>query len=358
MYDFTLTPIPARVVFRDGALADLPAEAEKLGTRFLIVCTLGRRGLAERAAELLGDRAAGIFDQATMHVPIETAEAARVEAKRLKADACLAIGGGSTTGLAKAVALELDMPILAVPTTYAGSEATSTWGLTEGGAKRTGKDPRVLPRAILYDPALTLGLPPDVSATSGMNAMAHCVEALYAPGGGPLTSLMAAEGIRALARALPGIVDDPEDREARHEALYGAWLAGMVMEAAGNALHHKLCHILGGAFNLPHAETHAIILPHATAYNAAAAPEAMRRIAAALGADDAATGLFELNRRLGILTALKDIGMPAEGIDQAVANAVKAGFWNPVPLEPQALRRLLANAYEGRPPEPHLASEA
>jgi alcohol dehydrogenase class IV len=357
MYDFTLTPIPTRVVFREGALADLPAEAEKLGSRFLIISTLGRRGLADRAAELLGDRAAGLFDQATMHVPMETAEAARGEAKRLEADACLAIGGGSTVGLAKAVALDREIPILAVPTTYSGSETTSTWGLTEGGTKRTGKDAKVLPRTILYDPALTLGLPRDVSAPSGMNAMAHCVEAMYAPGAGPLTSLMAEDGIRALARALPAIADNPEDRNARHDALYGAWLAGMVMEAAGNALHHKLCHILGGAFNLPHAETHTIILPHATAYNAAAVPEVMQRIAAALGADDAATGLFALNRRIGTLTALKDVGMPEDGIDRAVDGAVNAGFWNPAPLEPQVLRRLLTNAYEGRPPEPYLAAK-
>jgi maleylacetate reductase len=345
---FVHESFPSRVVFRVGALDDLPAEAARLGKRPLVLSTPGQRGLAERVARLLGRCCPGIYDQAVMHVPLETARAARAEALRLEADCCVAIGGGSTVGLAKAIALELPLPILAVPTTYAGSEMTPIWGITEGGVKKTGRDPRVLPRIALYDPVLTLGLPPGISATSGVNAMAHCVEGLYSENANPIVSLMAEEGIRALGRSLPTIIRAPHDIEARTNALYGAWLGGSVLGAVGMALHHKLCHVLGGTFSLPHAETHAIVLPHVVAYNAAAAPEAMRRIAAALGVDNAARGIFELVRALGAKTALKDIGMPEEGIERAVALATTNPYYNPAPVRADGIRALLRAAYEGK----------
>ncbi len=335
------------MVFHAGALEKLPAEAARLGKHPLVLSTPGQRGLAERAARLLGSCCPGIYDQALMHVPLETARAARAEAMRLEADCCVAIGGGSTVGLAKAIALELPLPILAVPTTYAGSEMTPIWGVTEGGVKKTGRDTRVLPRTVLYDPLLTLGLPPGISGTSGVNAMAHCVEGLYSENANPIVSLMAEEGIRALGRCLPKVVRAPHDVDARTEALYGAWLGGSVLGAVGMALHHKLCHVLGGTFNLPHAETHAIVLPYVVAYNAAAAPEAMRRVAAALGVNDAARGLFDLVRSLGAKTALKDIGMPEEGIERAVALATTNPYYNPAPIRADAIRALLRAAYEG-----------
>jgi maleylacetate reductase len=339
---------PTRVVFRAGALEDVPAEVARIGERPLVLSTPGQRGLAERVASLLGSSCRGIYDQAVMHVPIETARAARIEAQRLEADCCVAIGGGSTVGLAKAIALELRIPILAVPTTYAGSEMTPIWGLTEAGVKRTGRDFGVLPRAAIYDPALTLGLPPGISATSGINAMAHCVEGLYSESANPVISLMAEEGIRALGRSLPEVVRAPHDLEARSDALYGAWLGGCVLGAVGMALHHKLCHVLGGTFNLPHAETHAIVLPHVVAYNAAAAPEAMRRVAAALGVKGAARGIFDLVRSLGAKTALKDIGMPSEGIERAATLATNNPYYNPAPVRVESIRALLRAAYEGR----------
>jgi maleylacetate reductase len=337
------------VVFHAGALEKLPAEAARLGKHPLVLSTPGQRGLAERVARLLGRCCPGIYDQALMHVPLETARAARAEAMRLEADCCVAIGGGSTVGLAKAIALELPLPILAVPTTYAGSEMTPIWGVTEGGVKKTGRDTRVLPRTVLYDPMLTLGLPPGVSGTSGVNAMAHCVEGLYSENANPIVSLMAEEGIRALGRSLPKVVRAPHDVDARTEALYGAWLGGSVLGAVGMALHHKLCHVLGGTFNLPHAETHAIVLPYVVAYNAAAAPEAMRRVAAALGVNDAARGLFDLVRSLGAKTALKDIGMPEDGIERATALATTNPYYNPAPIRAEAIRALLRAAYEGLP---------
>ncbi len=349
---FVYEALPARVVFRNGALEALPPELARLGSRALVLSTPEQRSLGERAVALLGVRAVGAFDQARMHVPIETARAACAEARRLSADSCVAVGGGSTTGLAKAIALELGLPILAVPTTYAGSEMTPIWGLTEEGVKRTGRSPSVLPRAVLYDPLLTLSLPPGLSGTSGVNAIAHCVEGLYSEAANPVVSLMAEEGIRALSASLPRIVRDPNDGNARAEALYGAWLGGTVLGAVGMALHHKLCHVLGGTFDLPHAETHTIVLPHAVAYNAAAAPQAMRRIAAALGAEDPAQGLFDLARAVGAPAALKDIGMQADAIERAVELAVANPYYNPAPIRAEGLRKLLRNAFEGRRPEP------
>jgi alcohol dehydrogenase class IV len=266
-------------------------------------------------------------------------------------DGVVAVGGGSTTGLAKAIALRTDLPQIVVPTTYAGSEMTPILGETKDGMKTTQRTPKVLPEVVIYDIDLTLGLPRSIAATSGMNAMAHAVEALYARDRNPVTSLMAEEGIRSLARALPGIAEDPQDREARAEALYGAWLCGTCLGAVGMALHHKLCHVLGGAFDLPHAETHTIILPHAVAYNASAAPDVMERIARALGTADAAQGLFNLAGRLGAQQALRDIGMPADGIGQTVKAAMAAPYWNPRPIEEDGLRALLTRAWNGDPPQ-------
>ena len=257
-----------RVVFGAGSLDRLQDEVTRLGVRrALVISTQAERALAEDAARRLGPLAAGVFDGAVMHHPIEVVRAARARATELEADCCVTIGGGTTTGTGKAIALETGMPVVAVPTTYAGSEMTSIYGITDGGVKKTGRDRRVLPRTVIYDPALTLSLPPQVSGTSGINAMAHCVEGLYAFDGNPIVSLMAAEGIRALARALPQVMQYPADLDARANALYGAWLAGIVLGTASIGLHHKLCHTLGGTFNLPHAEVHTVILPHATAYN-------------------------------------------------------------------------------------------
>lgn len=315
--------------------------------RVLVLATPGRTALVSRVEELLGALHAGTCAQAAMHVPVEVAEVARRAASAANADCCVAIGGGSTVGLGKAIALTTSMPVVCVPTTYSGSEMTSILGMTGGGMKKTLKDARVLPKTVIYDPELTLGLPAATSAASGMNAVAHSVEALYSHEGNPIVSLMAEESIRALARALPAVVKSPQDLEARSDALYGAWLAGASLGAVGMALHHKLCHVLGGTFNLPHAETHAIVLPHAVHYNAAAAPEAMQRVARALGVTDAAGGLHDLETRLGIPMRLADIGMPEEGIERAARIAVEAPYPNPRPVEYQPVLELLRNAWAG-----------
>ena len=351
MLSFVYDALPARVLFGVGCLDKLPEEIMRLdSSRALVLSTPEQRASATMIAGMLGTRAAGIFDRAVMHVPIETALAAREEAKRLGADCCVAIGGGSTTGLAKAIALVSDLPILAIPTTYAGSEMTPIWGITEDGVKKTGRDHRVLPKTVLYDPALTTTIPAVLSATSGMNAIAHSVEALYAKDANPIISMLAEEGIRALAKSLPVVVQELGNLDARSDALYGAWLAGISLGAVGMALHHKLCHTLGGTFNLPHAETHTIILPHAVAYNAAAAPEAMLRISRALGADSAARGLFDLAKSLHAPTALKDLGMPHDGLETVADLAVKNPYYNPRPLTRDGILELLQNAWEGRAP--------
>jgi maleylacetate reductase len=352
MQSFVYDALPTRVVFGSGTVAQVRPEAERLGVRrVLVLSTPGRgEGQARDVAALLGDLAVGVHPGAVMHTPVEATETAMQILSELGVDAVLAVGGGSTTGLGKAIALRTDLPQIVLPTTYAGSEMTPILGETKGGTKTTQRTLKVLPEIVIYDVDLTLGLPPHVAAASGMNAMAHAVEALYARDRNPVVSLMAEEGLAALARALPRIVDDPLDRTARADALYGAWLSGICLGTVGVALHHKLCHVLGGAFDLPHAETHAIILPHAAAYNAPAAADSMERVARAIGAEDAAQGLFRLARRLGLKQALRDIGMPVEGIEQVAGAAITAPYWNPRPLDEAALRDLLARAWNGDPP--------
>ena len=351
MRSFIYNGLPARVVFGAGAIAKLPEEVQRLGAkRVLVLSTPEQRDSAEKVARALGARCVGTYDKAAMHVPSDIAEDARRVARELGADCCLTVGGGSTTGLGKAIALTSTLPILAVPTTYAGSEMTPIYGITEGGAKKTGRDVRVLPKAVIYDPNLTLSLPPALSAASGMNALAHAVEALYSHEGNPIISLMAEEGIRALAKALPSIVRDPKDLEGRSDALYGAWLCGIALGSAGMALHHKLCHVLGGSFNLPHAETHSIVLPHAVRYNQSSAPEAMQRIERAIGAADAAGGIFDLEKKLGLPLRLADIGMKEADLERAARIATEAPYPNPRKVEYAPVLELLWAAYQGRRP--------
>ena len=352
MNSFIYNGQAGRVIFGAGSLQHLVREIDALGARkALVLSTPEQRASAEMIADLLGPRAAGVFDRAVMHVPIETAREARELARQLGADCAVAIGGGSTTGLGKAIALDSGLPILAIPTTYAGSEMTPIYGITEAGLKKTGKDVRVLPRTVIYDPELTLGLPVDMSVTSGINAMAHAAEGLYSVDRNPIMDLMAKEGIAAIGRALPLIKKAASDAAARSDALYGAWLCGTVLGNVCMALHHKLCHTLGGSFNLPHAQTHTIVLQHVLAYNAAAAPQALQDIATALGAGKAPQAVFDLANNLGVPVALRDIGMKASDLDRACDIALQTPYANPRPLERAALRQLLQDAFEGTRPQ-------
>ncbi len=352
MDSFVYVAHPARVVFGSGALSHLPHEVELLGlNRALVLSTPGHADLAERLGAMLGKRTGGVYTKAVMHVPVETAREARDLAQRLGADGTITVGGGSTTGLGKAIALDLGLPILAVPTTYAGSEMTPIYGLTEGGRKRTGKDLVVLPRTVIYDPELTLTLPIGLTVTSGVNAIAHAVEGLYARDHNPVSDLIAEEGIRVLARALPRLRGNPLDVTARCDALYGAWLCGMVLGAVGMALHHKLCHTLGGSFNLPHAEVHTVVLPYAIAYNAPAIPAALARMTRALGNESPARQLYDLTRANGTPCSLRALGMREPDLDRAAELAVENPYWNPRPIERDGIRALLQDAWEGRRPE-------
>ena len=272
--------VPAsRVVFGVGALAQVPSEVERWGVRrVVLVASASASQAVQRLAQSLGDLVVARIEDARAHVPVALAESASADAHQSGADAIVAVGGGSSIGLAKAIARRLGLPILAVPTTYAGSEMTAIWGETADRRKQTGRDPGVLPRTVVYDPELTLSLPADVSAASGMNALAHLVEGLYAPGMSPVQALQAVEGVRALASALPAVVASPDDLAAREEALYGAWLAGWTLGTTGMGVHHKACHVLGGSYGLPHAGVHSALLAYSAQFNAGAAPEAMASV--------------------------------------------------------------------------------
>lgn len=327
-------PIGTRVVFGSGSAATIRAEVERLG--------IERPLLITRRRELTSDWAAGVFEDAAMHVPADVVERARRQATDVSADGLVAIGGGSTIGLAKAIALETSLPIVAVPTTYSGSEMTSIWGLTRHGKKTTGRDVKVLAKTVIYDPELTQTLPPAIAAVSGMNAIAHGVEALYAENGNPVVSSMAEEAIRSLAAGLP--------RNAHAQCLYGAFLAGAALGSVGMALHHKLCHVLGGSFGLPHAETHSAIVPHAAAYNRDAAPDAMARVARALGVESAPEGLFDFARALSAPTSLAALGMKEADLDRAAEISTENPYYNPRPVTREGVRALLDDAFHGTRP--------
>lgn len=343
MSPFVYHALPTRVVFGRGKIKDAAIEAVRLGMKKPLVITTPHQADQCRA---LAEQTQGVmFTDATMHTPIAVTEQAMDVINAQSCDGTISLGGGSSTGLGKAIALRTDLPQLVIPTSYAGSEMTNILGETDKGLKITKRDTKIQPEAVIYDPDLLATLPDQFAVTSGLNAIAHAVEGLYAIDGNPIVSLMAEEGIRALAHALP------LGQKGHDDALYGAWLCGAVLGSVSMALHHKLCHVLGGTFNLPHAETHAVILPYATAYNAKGADHAMARIARAIGARSAASGLYDLSRALHAPQSLKDIGMPEDGLDKAADIAAANPYANPITIERDAIRALLDDAYHGRRPK-------
>ena len=344
---------PGRIVFGSGTLSALGDEVQRLGTaRVLLVHDPSLTSAADQAAASLGDRLVARFDGVAMHTPVEVTEAALAIARDAAVDCVVSIGGGSSTGLGKALALRTGWSLVAVPSTYAGSEVTPLLGETSAGEKTTQTNPIVLPKTVIYDVDLTLGMPVMLSVTSGVNAMAHAVEALYSPQANPVVDRLAAESLRRLGAALPRIVADPGDRDARSDALIGAWLAGTCLGSVGMSLHHKLCHTLGGSFGLPHAETHTVVLPYAMAYNAAAAPDAMATVATALGVPDAPSGVYDLVRSLGGPTSLAEIGFRESDIHRAAALASARPYPNPKPLTTEGIAALLRDAWAGTRPAP------
>jgi maleylacetate reductase len=347
---FVYAANPGRVVFGSGTIEQLPNEANRLGLkRALVLSTPQQQTAAQSVSERLGSLSSGIFAQAVMHTPVDVTESAMAVVRERNVDGLVSIGGGSTIGLGKAIALRTDLPQIVIPTTYAGSEMTPILGETRNGTKTTQNDARILPEVAIYDVDLTLTLPASLAGTSGINAIAHAVEALYARDRNPMVSLMAIEGISALAAALPRIVADACDKDARSRALYGAWLCGTCLGAVGMALHHKLCHVLGGLFDLPHAETHTVLLPHALAYNAPAVPEIMRRLEAVLGSNPP-LALYHLASAVGAPHSLRELGMVESGIAAATSRALANPYWNPRKLESAQIERLIARAWAGAPP--------
>lgn len=355
MREFIYQAHPMRVRFGVRAFDVIAEEVEHLGLqRVAVLCTPGRADLGQALARALGSLCVGVIAKAVMHVPREVAAETIAEVQALGADGCVSIGGGSAIGLGKAVAMETGLATIAIPTTYAGSEMTTVWGMTADGHKTTGRNESVLPKSVIYDPELITGLPVETSITSGFNALAHAVEALYAPNSSPIISLMAEEGMRALTSALPGIRANPEALEARSDALYGAWLCGTCLGSTTMSLHHKICHVLGGTLNLPHADTHTVMLPHVLAFNQPAVPEAVTALSRALGSPqgtaitDPARSLWELARELGAPTSLQDLGMKQEDIPPIVRDVLNSSYGNPREVSEESITRIITAAWTGR----------
>lgn len=340
-----------RVLFGTGTAAKhLAAEVARLGSRRVMVIASG--SAVDVAATLIDNiDVLLLYTDVAPHVPIEKADAARKAAAEADVDLIVCVGGGSTTGLAKAIGLTTNLPIVAIPTTYAGSEATNVWGLTEQSRKTTGVDNAVLPSSVIYDVELTLSLPVALSVASGLNALAHCVDSMWAPRTDPINQALAAEGVRALSSGLRLVASNPDGRAGREQVLYGAYLAAVAFASAGSGLHHKICHVLGGAFDLPHAQTHATVLPHVLAFNAPCATEAEQRLASAFGSVSATDGLDTLRTDLDAPRALRDYGLTERDIPEAVRLImpnIPAG--NPRTVTPENLDALLRAALVGAVP--------
>lgn len=349
--EFVYEANPARVIFGKGSRARVAEELDRLGiSRAIVLSTPAQAALAGELAREIGERAAILYPGAAMHTPVEVTAAAMDAVRSVNADGIVSAGGGSTIGLGKAIALRTDLPQLAVPTTFAGSEMTPIVGQTEADVKTTLRSPRVLPETVVYDPELAITMPPALAGTSGMNAIAHAVEALYAKEANPVISLIAEESIRALASALPQVLADPAELHGWTDALYGAWMAGICLGSVGMALHHKICHTLGGMFNLDHASLHCVMLPYSCAYNREAAPQAMTRVARALGAADAPTGLFDLMRKVGTQKSLREFGLAESDLERAAEAAVRNPYYNPRPVTRNEVLKMLLAAYAGERP--------
>jgi maleylacetate reductase len=342
--NFVHDTAPQRVVFGAGVLARVGEEAARLGINRALVVATGGSGarLGARVVSLLGAKSAGLHAHAVIHVPRPVAEAGLAAAQNSNADGLIAVGGGSAIGLAKIIARDTQLPIIALPTTYSGSEATPIWGTTDGERKTTGRDTKVLPRTIIYDPELLTGLPPAVTAASAMNAMAHCVAGLWLPDRTPVTVAYATEAMRRFGAFLPRAVANGGDLAARGECLIAAWLAGTVL-TAGTGLNHKLAHVMGG-YGLPHAETHAVLLPHTTRFNLAAGGDAALRLSEALGAKDPAAVLETMVRTFGIARGLRELGFSEAKLDDAAGQVGALKITQPRPVSVDDARALIRAA--------------
>ena len=345
MVSFDFEQPPVHITFRPGALVTLPDALRACGAkRPLFVASPSQRAAAERA-EALDIESVGRFEGVTPHVQASSVDALRALADERDADALVALGGGSAIDLCKAASFETSRSVIAVPTTYGGSELTSSAGRTSDRAK--GSVSWRAPRAIVYDPDLTLDLPLRTSAGSAMNALAHCVEGLYAPRAQPLALLAAEEAIRRIGPALRALPQAPRDQHVRGELLYGAYLGGVALAGTGMALHHRICHILGGRYGIAHGDANAVILPHVIRFNAPAAPEAIARVARALETDDAAATLAELARAAGAPASLREFDLPEDELPVIAELALARPLENPRPVEVAAVLDVLRKAWHG-----------
>jgi len=351
MQPFIFEIAKIRAIFGPGRRAELSRELDLAGfKRALIITAPSQREIAEKVATEIGSRCAGVYDKVAQHVPVEVASAGVAHARAVSSDCTVSIGGGSSIGLAKAIALETSLPVIAIPTTYAGSEMTPIWGITAGGEKHTGKDVRVQPVTVIYDAELVMTLPPRIAGPSGMNALAHAVEGLWAENVSPMMSAFAQESVRALTAGLPKVVRDAKDLEAQSLVQYGAYLAGIILGSVGMALHHKLCHVLGGTFNTPHADTHALILPYVTAFNIDAAADARKRLQESLNTQEVATALWQLGQAVGAPRSLAALGLTETDLDTAADLATRNPYYNPRPVTRESVRKLLGDAHAGIAP--------
>jgi maleylacetate reductase len=351
---FTWSALPSRVVFGAGAVERVSDEVTRLEKHRVLLVGGGAstRAAFARVRDSLGDMLAGTVGGSTQHVPADVIDAAAATTRDVGANVLVSIGGGSATGLGKVLAFTCDLPLIAIPTTYSGSEMTAVWGRITDGRKHTAFDMRVLPRSVVYDPELCVGMPPRLAAASGMNALAHCLEALWSSGANPMTTALATDGGRRLVSGLPRVVDDPDDVDAHAQNLIGACLAGVAMAQAGMGIHHRSAHVLGGGWKLPHAETHAILLPQSTALVAPRAQAAMRDASRIFGTDDIPAAVFTLLQRLRLPVALSELDMPEVGLDEAARRIMEATHNDPLVPDEASVRRMLDDAYFGRRPRP------
>lgn len=347
---FTWTALPSRVVFGAGALRQVPDEVDRLETRRVLLIGGGTstQSVFDGVRDALGDRVAATVAESTQHVPGDLADAAVSTARDVDADVLVTVGGGSSTGLGKVLAFTCDLPLIAVPTTYSGSEMTAIWGRTTAGRKHTAFDIRVLPRTVVYDPEACTGMPARLAGASGMNALAHCLESLWSPGANPITTSLAVDGGRRLVEGLPRVVADLSDVASHGTNLIGACLAGAALAQAGIAVHHRTCHVLGGGWRLPHAETHAALLPHSTALVAQRAPAAMQHASRILGGDEPAGAVFALLLRLRLPISLAALGMPEDGLDEAARRVIEVSRDDPLVQDEETVRQMLDDAFFGR----------
>jgi maleylacetate reductase len=348
---FVFPGLATRVIFGPGTLAHVPAEVARLGrSRALVLSTPQQEPQAQALADTLGPQAAGVFAGAVMHTPVDVTEAAVAASAATGADCVVSLGGGSTTGLGKAIATRTGADQVVVPTTYAGSEMTDILGETAAGEKTTRRDPSIRPEVVVYDVDLTLTLPVGLTVTSALNAIAHAMEGFYAPDRNPVTEALSRDAMVAFARALPVLVADPAHAGARADALYAAWGCSTTLGQVTMALHHKLAHVLGGSFGLPHAETHAVLLPHTTAYNEAATGDLLDPIRATFGQPTAAAGLWHFARACKAPLRLADLGLTSADLDRAADIAARNPYANPRPITRSGIRDLLQNAFDGACP--------